>query len=100
MSVESPVVVLAEQGPPSVLQLETVDIADPVASLFHLFQGEGLDCADGADANDDGTVDISDPVTTLEYLFLGEAPLPPPGAGVCAFDPTPDSLRCASGCRP
>lgn len=29
MSVESPVVMLAEQGPPSVLRLETVDIADP-----------------------------------------------------------------------
>lgn len=29
MPVESPVIILAEQGPPSVMRLETVDIADP-----------------------------------------------------------------------
>lgn len=77
-----------------------VDISDPIASLFALFDGsfEFL-CDDAADSNDDGSIDISDAIHTLGFLFLGTeslvAPLPLPGE-----DATPDDpLRCAPAPR-
>ena len=55
----------------------TVDIADPVATLFAIFLGEfEITCEDACDSNDDRTVDISDPITTLAALFLGNATIP------------------------
>lgn len=73
----------------------TVDLADPVFILNHLFLG-GADprpCLDAADANDDGGVDVTDAIFVLNFLFLGgdrpQAPFPFPGA-----DPTADGNDC------
>lgn len=76
-----------------------LDIADPVATLAHLFSGGPMDCRDAADANDDGGLDISDAVSLLAHLFGTGAPPPEPSA-TCGLDPTPDTLGCAevSGC--
>ena len=75
----------------------TVDIADPVFTLSHLFLGgRAPPCLDAADANDSGDLDLSDAVTTLSHLFDGGAVLPPP-ASAPGGDPTPDGLpRCRS----
>ncbi len=50
------------------------------------------------DVNGDRTADISDPIAILDWLFLGAAPPPAPAAR-CGRDPTPDPLRCLSGCE-
>jgi hypothetical protein len=75
----------------------TVDLADAVTILMHLFGGGRLDCNDAADVNDDGAVDIADAIWLLDYLFGGRLPLFPP-RGVppdgCGRDPTPDTLGC------
>jgi hypothetical protein len=73
-----------------------VDIADPIATLSHLFYGGPQPpCLDGADADDSGRIDISDALITISCIFLGEGPLPEPGTDVPWFDPTPDVLGCA-----
>ncbi len=70
----------------------TVDIADPVKALEHLFLGGSVDCEDAADSNDDGALDIADPVNTLGFLFLGGDPMPAPGPFDCGIDASEDSL--------
>ncbi len=74
----------------------TLDIADPVFTLAHLFLGgTPPPCSDAADANDDGAVDISDAVYTLDFLFRGGPEPPPPGPRVPGADATPlDPLLC------
>ncbi len=73
----------------------SLNVADPVSALAHLFDGAALDCLAALDANDDGQTDISDPVFMLDYLFSGgtEPTEPFPGCGV---DPAPDGLDCAT----
>ncbi len=73
----------------------TVDIADPLATLFAIFLGEfEIDCEDACDSKDDGTVDISDVIVTLRVLFLGDRVIPFPGMNVCGVDSTKDELDC------
>ncbi|MFQ5653879.1 MAG: hypothetical protein ACE5GW_03995 [Planctomycetota bacterium] len=64
-----------------------VDIADPVLTLSHLFNGEPVDCELAVDSNDDGLKNIADVIYTLEFLFNGGDPPPPPFPG-CGQDPT------------
>ncbi len=70
----------------------SVNIADPIALLAHLFvQASAPWCPDAADGNDDGRLDIADAVAMLGYLFGGRGDLPPP-AKTCGNDETADSL--------
>ncbi|MEM7165659.1 MAG: plastocyanin/azurin family copper-binding protein [Planctomycetota bacterium] len=73
----------------------TVNIADPVALLTHLFGGAPApDCGDAADSNDDGGLDIADAVATLGALFgANTVPLPGPYPNPGA-DRTADTLLC------
>ncbi|MBN1444439.1 MAG: hypothetical protein JXA90_17130 [Planctomycetes bacterium] len=71
-----------------------VNISDPVAALFHLFQATSIDCADAADFNDDGLLNISDPIFGLNYLFSSGQQPPEPFEAI-GEDPTPDDLGCA-----
>ncbi len=70
-----------------------VDLADPVAILFHLFQGVPLLCLDAADLDDDGRVNLTDVIAGLDYLFRAgrppASPFPLPGS-----DATDDGLAC------
>jgi len=71
----------------------TVNIADTVYLLGHLFPGTGtanpLGCLDACDANDDAVVNIADAVTLLNSLFGPGTPLPPPNPSTgCGVDPT------------
>ncbi len=75
----------------------TLNITDPVVTLFYLFRdGATLRCQDAADADDSGAIDIDDPLRTLNHFFrAGQPPaMPFPTAGV---DPTPDGLGCRRG---
>jgi len=72
-----------------------VNIADPVSTLDHLFNGGVAYCRDAMDSNDDGAVDIADPILNFMYLFNGGAP-PEAPFGTCGEDPTADSLECHS----
>lgn len=71
----------------------TLNLADPVYALNHLFLSGPATCDDALDANDDGTLNLVDPLHMLDYLFSGG---PTPGAPfvACGFDPTPDTLDC------
>ena len=72
----------------------TVNLADPVFLLAHLFAGgEPPSCMKAADTNDDGGIDVADGVFLLNGLFAGGGGLPEPH-GVCGFDPTTDDLTC------
>lgn len=72
----------------------SANIADAVSILALLFQSPAPapDCADAADANDDGAIDISDAIFLLGALFVpGSLPLPPPYPAD-GIDPTQDAL--------
>ncbi len=71
----------------------SLDIADPVRVLGHLFEGRAVRCRDACDANDDGRLDLSDPITLLLHLFRAARPLPVP-TGTCGADETADGLGC------
>jgi hypothetical protein len=72
----------------------SMDLADSVFTLLHLFVGgRAPSCAKAADLTDDGTLDMTDPVYALSYLFLG-GDHPPPPAEECGLDPTADGLSC------
>jgi predicted outer membrane repeat protein len=73
-----------------------VNLADPVFTMSFLFaNGPAPPCREAVDTNDDGSMDIGDAIRTLFFLFASGEPPPEPHAG-CGFDPTPDSLGCAS----
>ncbi len=79
----------------------TVNIADGVALLNHLFGGgDAPTCADAADSSDAGGATITSAVFILNFLFSGGTSPPPPGHEECGVDPTEDELDCASydGC--
>jgi hypothetical protein len=73
------------QVPGDINQDHSLDIADPVGLLGHLFMGleAPLPCGPAAsapgnllllDSNGDGSVDISDALSALRFLFLGGPP--------------------------
>ena len=70
-----------------------LDISDGLHTLFHLFLGREVNCADAADFNDDGELGLTDAIGTLDFLFRsGSAPPAPyPALG---RDPTADGLEC------
>jgi len=79
----------------------TLNIADPVATLGHLFQGAPSPCPDSMDANDDGSVNIADAVFSLDVLFGTAGQVPPAPYPACGDDPTADAIACPgplSGC--
>jgi hypothetical protein len=53
-------------------------------------------CWDAADVKDNGVVDAEDLIYLLNYL-VANGPLPHPPFPEPGFDPTPDTLDCASG---
>ena len=75
----------------------TIDLADPIALLSHLFvPGSATPtCLDAGDTNDNDQLGLEDGVLLLDYLFGGgpapEAPFPTSG-----FDPTPLGPGCAT----
>jgi hypothetical protein len=82
----------------------SVDLADPIAILAHLFAGGELrGCHDAADTDDDGAVNIADAVGLLHALFVGTTSVSAPHPD-CGLDPTPDGLQpCTesfSACAP
>ncbi len=78
-----------------------IDLADAITILDFLFSsGAAPTCPSALDANDDDAVDVADAVQILDVLFSGGAPLPPPGSGACAIDPTPGLLTCSQGFCP
>ena len=78
-----------------------IDLADAVTILEFLFSsGATPSCLSALDANDDDAVNVADAVQVLDFLFSGGAPLPPPGNGTCAIDPTPGSTTCSAGFCP
>ena len=53
----------------------SVDIADPVFALNHLFAGgPGPECEDRGDFNDDGSFDVSDPIFVTQLPFCRRRP--------------------------
>ena len=70
-----------------------LDISDGLHTLFHLFLGREVNCADAADFNDDGELGLSDAIGTLDYLFRSGPPpaAPFPQQGI---DLTEDGLEC------
>ena len=69
----------------------TLNIADAVLVLSHLFASQSVRCQDAADSNDDGRIDIADAIRLLSHLFAGGPPPPAPYPDV-GNDPTPDGL--------
>ena len=77
----------------------SVNIADAVAILQHLFSNGSLNCLQSADINDDDSLDISDPIALLQVLFGSGNTIPAP-SGVCGMDPTPGDLTCEASICP
>ncbi|MEM7261086.1 MAG: plastocyanin/azurin family copper-binding protein [Planctomycetota bacterium] len=72
----------------------SIDVADPIALLGHLFLGDPAPtCSDAADANDSGALDIADAILALDFLFGGAGSLPAPFPAEGA-DRTADTLLC------
>ncbi len=72
----------------------TVNTADAVAILGHLFLGQKELCRDALDVTDNGRLDLADAVRLLGHLF-GFSQRPPPPFPDCGDDPTPDAIDCA-----
>ncbi len=72
----------------------SVNIADPIRILAHLFQSTipNLACPAAGDVDDSGQLDITDGVGLLGFLFLNGEPPAPPGVFGCGADPTPLDL--------
>jgi hypothetical protein len=71
---------------------DTLNIADPISLLSHLFGGlPAPPCPDAADGNNDGSINIADAVSILGHLFGGTGNLPAP-FGACGPDVRDDTL--------
>jgi len=70
-----------------------LDISDGLHTLFHLFLGREVNCADAADFNDDGELGLVDAIGALDYLYRSG---PPPAAPfpLQGIDLTDDGLQC------
>jgi hypothetical protein len=78
-----------------------LDMADPIATLEHLYvTAAKLPCPDAADANDSGTLDVADVTHLLGKLFLGVPQTLPPPFPEAGLDPTPDALDCGNEACP
>lgn len=76
----------------------TLDLADAIDILAHLFRGGvELPCQKAADCDDSGSLDLTDAIRLLVHLFAGGAAPAPPFPG-CGPDPTPDGLTCEAFC--
>ncbi len=71
----------------------SVDIADAVRVLFHLFAHAPIACQRAADANDDGAISIADAIYILGFLFAHQPP-PPAPFPLPGTNPTADGLTC------
>jgi hypothetical protein len=58
----------------------TINIADPIYTLNHLFgRGPYPACNEAADSDNDGTIALADALVILEYILRHGRPMPPPG---------------------
>ena len=75
----------------------SVDISDPIKTLFYLYSNAQFSCKETADTNDDGKIDISDVIYTLDFLFKAGPSIkqPYPALGIDETPENPD-LGCAS----
>ena len=72
-----------------------LNITDALRILGFLYLGwPEPGCLDAADSDDSGSVELTDAVLLLELLFVGDRTLPGPGATLCGFDATPDTIGC------
>jgi len=71
----------------------SIDIADPVRILRHLFASIAINCQDACDVDDNEVLNVTDATALLNYLFKnGTAPRPPfPSEGT---DPGGAALGC------
>jgi hypothetical protein len=105
LTISEELVIQVEEGPRfkrgDVDANGSVNIADGVALLNHLFGGaDAPTCTDASDSSDAGSVTIASAVFVLNFLFASGTVPPPPGHEDCGVDPTEDELDCASyeGC--
>lgn len=75
----------------------SVNLADAIALLEHLFLSVAIDCREAGDCNDDSGINVADAIYLLSYLFSGGF-LPPEPFPDCGIDPTPDLIGCDLGC--
>ena len=71
----------------------SLDISDPISTLFYLFSDLELKCLNAADSNDDHKIDVSDIVYSLNYLFLDGNPPKSPFHDAGIYD-APGNLGC------
>ena len=73
----------------------SIDIADPIALVNHLFLGGPVPkCMDSADVTDDGAINLTDVIYELNYIFMGMAPPPAPFLPLCGLESETDALAC------
>jgi hypothetical protein len=73
----------------------SVDIADPISLVNHLFLGGPTPkCLDSADVNDDGSINLTDIIYELNYIFQGMARPPDPFKPFCGLEAETDALDC------
>lgn len=78
-----------------------LELNDGIYLLNYVFlRGAVPRCLDAADTDDDGRITIVDSIAVFNFLFLGREAPPAPGPTLCAPDPTPDGLDCASSLCP
>ncbi len=70
-----------------------ITIGDGINILQHLFIEPGIECADHADSNDDGSLNIGDALYILQFLFA-KGPPPPPPYPEAGYDETIDKYSC------
>ncbi len=70
-----------------------LDISDGLHTLFHLFLGREVNCADAADFNDDGELGLADAIGSLDFL-VRSGPVPGAPYPALGVDPTADGLEC------
>lgn len=78
-------------------QDDSVNLADAIRLLEHLFVSVVIDCREAGDCNDDSSLNIADAIFLLTYLFGGGV-LPPAPFPDCGGDPTWDQIGCDMGC--
>ncbi len=75
----------------------TIDIADAITTLSHLFMSGTADCQAAMDATGDNSVDIADALFVLSYVN-GSGPTPPAPFDSCGSGPTVLPCDSFDGC--